>query len=377
VATVLAAALLSATSFAGTGGLQVAVKALHSTAGLSYSHVDSVAALGNLVVEGAYRVTLSNPTSANISNAWFAGRLSVARANSTAALATNAIIVSPVAEDVSSDGRCDISNDQAGILCQVGPLAKAGAPGDSKSFIIFVQVPKPTPEIPAQAGDHLDISWLVNNGQGGSPTVPVSSNEAWQDTLPTTLIDTSPTLARGYLRATNKLFTGISGFPYSSKTGSDLYTSEVSAITLAGKAELTEEENTVDPTVICSPLFKPNTCSKYGLSIVDEAGNTQVFPGAGLTINLRRHGSTINNGAKPTIDNLGVYYKKLASDSWKEVKPCLNGMPTTDPAFSTTHCVSGFTLYTKTYIRLNNLSSAMEGTLEVSLKALENGFKSW
>lgn len=273
----------SAPVFAGTSNLDVVVQSALTPPPLPQvvSPSASTCTFPTLVkgcATGAYSVDIKNPSSGNVSNAWFHASTYVLDGTGAQTSLKAQFLVAP---------NCTKSADSTTIACNIGNVPSGGT---IPQFIVTIH----SPLVPAN-GHQIKLVWDIPSGQGASGSLsPVSSSTALSQTSLTLIGDRpTPTKAttRSWVTAANELYTGDTDIASSTNLGTvKAFLPKPPTTKVATLA--TEVKDT-----ICSSDYKK--CIEFTLDIPGTFKDPGDTDGSSLLkLTLRRDAKTVQNGAK-------------------------------------------------------------------------------
>jgi hypothetical protein len=299
----------------------------------------------------AYSVGISNPTSSNVSNAYFHATTYVVDANDQP--------TAYKAEFLTAPG-CSISANLTTISCQIGQVS-AGA--SVAPFIVTVHSPAVT-----TTDYKIKLVWDIPSGQGASGSLaPVSSSSAQSQSSYTTISD-PPTpkkaTTRSWVTTAGELYTGNAEIATAANLGTvkvilpKAPDTNVATIT----TEVTEE-------TFCTTADFPN-CIRFTLDIPGEFEDGTI---AGyLTFVLQRDTTTIKKGAR--VENVVLYYQSSDLDPLLPIPDCdpLTGLlPAPALGYDDSHCIALREAYP------NNAGKDLKGDFKITVRGKSNGRIGW
>jgi len=313
----------------------------------------------------AYSVAISNPTSSNVSNAWFKA--------TTYVFDTTGAQTSIKAQFLTVPSNCTKSPDSTTISCSIGQVAAGG--GSFPKFVVTVHSPSVTAK-----GYEIRLAWDVPSGQGASGSLsPVSSSTAIPGEAVTQVGDPpTPTKAttRSWVTAPNtELYTGDTDIA----TASNLGTVKVK-LPKAPNTNVATLTSEVTNLGVCTTADFPS-CIQYTLDIpgpLDNLGNVIPFDDGTidgyLTIVLQRDTSTVKNGAK--VANVIVYHQGPTDPAPGLLIPDCDSVtgliPTPVPGWAPDQCI---VRPVEQYP--NNAEKDLKGDFKATIRARTNGRLSW
>lgn len=255
---------------------------------VSYSRSDQA-------VQAAYTVTIANPTTSNLNNAWF----KISTLPDTTALPGVFVLPAGGVQTVPN-GSCTADPSLASgspitsLVCNLSGIVD-GAPS---VFTLIVQTPQYSTTDPTTT--QLVLSWTLQAGQGNAQSNP--SQVVNQLTAPVDLRKTTTAKARSLVNG-NSPFNVLDNFALTQITP---------PITVT--AGLGQNENPSS----CGAQYKK--CLQSAVTIVDLSGNTVDFTPATLVIDLIRNKSTLK--PKADITTAVLFYAATANDTPLQIGPC-------------------------------------------------------
>ena len=302
----------------------------------------------------AYSVAIDNPTSSNVSNAWFHA--------TTYVFDSTGAVTSFKAQFLSVPSFCSVSADSTTISCNIGnvPSGAVNAP-----FVVTVHSPSVTAK-----GYLIQVAWDLPTGQGASGSLsPVSSSTAIVGDPAVTQIGDPPTpkkaTTRSWVTTPTDLYTGDTDIATSSNLGT--VKAHLPKAPDTNVATLTTE---VTDLTFCTTSDFPS-CIQYTLTIPGtfDTGTTDGY----LTIILQRDTSTIKNGAKAS--NV-ILYHQGPTDAFpglpiRDCDPLTGLIPTAVPGYAPDQCIVSREQYP------NNAGKDLKGDFKITIRARTNGIINW
>jgi len=255
---------------------------------VSYSRSDQA-------VQAAYTVTIANPTTSNLNNAWF----KISTLPDTTALPGVFVLPSNGVQTVpygscTADPSLASGSPVTSLVCNLSGIVD----GTPSVFTLIVQTPQYSTNDPTTT--QLVLTWTLQAGQGNAQTNP--SQVVNHQTAPADLRKTTSAKARS-------LVNGNSPFNVLDNLGLTQITPP-----FAVTAGLEQKE---DPSS-CGAQYKK--CLQSAVTIVNLSGQTVNFSPATLWIDLIRNKATLKPKADITLATL--YYAPTATDTPLPIGPC-------------------------------------------------------